>query len=222
MPTKKKPKGKAAKPKQGRDVLGAGTALIDDLKPWGKNPRTIAEREVAALTAQIKELGSYKPLIVDEEGTVLGGNARYLALCALGELRAWVSVVRATTDADKLFFALSDNDQVGATERDKLRALLGDFAPEKLQAYTVDFGFGKPVADLLAEIGVLGVDDLTKKFAGAGAGEAGPENIEKIIIPFDDAGFRTAMAFLGRVMEDHDLESNTEAVLHVLDEYAVA
>lgn len=86
---------------------------ISQLKGWDKNPRQIRNEDFERLVYQIKTLGVYKPLIIDEEGVVIGGNMRLAAFKKLGMNQVWVSVVKAPTDADKLAYALSDNDQTG-------------------------------------------------------------------------------------------------------------
>lgn len=86
---------------------------ISKLKPWDKNPRTIKEHDFKRLQKQIEKLGIYKPLLVTEDGIVLGGNMRLKALTELGKTEVWVSVVEAPDDATKLEYALSDNDRAG-------------------------------------------------------------------------------------------------------------
>jgi hypothetical protein len=69
-------------------------------------------------------LGQYKPLLITSDGEVLGGNMRLRAYKDLGMTEAWVSVVEPKTEAEKLEYALSDNDRVGYYEDDKLAELL--------------------------------------------------------------------------------------------------
>ena len=86
---------------------------LDELKPWDKNPRKIDKEGLKRLKKQIKKLGQYKPLIITEDGTVLGGNMRIQAYEQLGVDKVWVSVVDAKTKDEKLEYALSDNDRAG-------------------------------------------------------------------------------------------------------------
>ena len=87
--------------------------LISDLKEWDKNPRSISKDGIERLKKQIQKLGIYKPLIIAEDNTILGGNMRYKALQSLGYKDVWVSVVKADTEEKKIEYALSDNDRPG-------------------------------------------------------------------------------------------------------------
>lgn len=49
---------------------------IDNLKTWDKNPRSIDEAGDLRLRIQIATLGQYKPLLVTEDGLIVGGNMR--------------------------------------------------------------------------------------------------------------------------------------------------
>lgn len=99
---------------------------IRALHSWEKNPKTLSKSEFIRLKKQIQRLGVYKPLIVTEDGTVLGGNSRLKAFQELGVRDVWVSVVDAPTEAKKLEYALSDNDIVGETNEEELVSLLMD------------------------------------------------------------------------------------------------
>lgn len=47
---------------------------IESLRNWDKNPRSISKKDFKRLLTQIKKLGQYKPLIITQDGLVLGGN----------------------------------------------------------------------------------------------------------------------------------------------------
>jgi ParB-like chromosome segregation protein Spo0J len=97
---------------------------LNELTPWNDNPRTITREDFKRLKRQIQRLGIYKPLLITEDGTILGGNARYQAYKDLGYKEVWVSVVDAPTEAKKLEYALSDNEQFSSYEEEDLADLL--------------------------------------------------------------------------------------------------
>lgn len=86
---------------------------IEELKEWDKNPRSITEEDFERLKKQIKELGIYKPLIVNQDNVVLGGNMRLRALRELGIKEVWVSVVETKNEEEMMKYNLSDNDRAG-------------------------------------------------------------------------------------------------------------
>jgi hypothetical protein len=113
---------------------------LSELKGWDKNPRGIKDEDYKRLKAQIQDLGLYKPFIITEDGTVLGGNMRLRAAQELGIDEVPVSVVKADTEELKLKYALSDNDRAGYYEEDKLAELVMSVPDIDLGDYGVDLG----------------------------------------------------------------------------------
>lgn len=100
---------------------------ISRLKKWDKNPRSITKNGLARLMEQIKKLGQYKPLVVTEQGIVVGGNMRYEALKALGITEVYVSIVSPKDENELFEYALSDNDRAGFYDDDLLANILPTF-----------------------------------------------------------------------------------------------
>jgi len=123
---------------------------IEELFNWDKNPRTLSKERFAELKAQIQKLGVYKPLIITEQGEVLGGNMRLRALKDLGVKNVWVSVVKADNDDSKLEYALSDNDNVGQYHELELSELLQNSNID-MSIYKAQLGEGKELAKILEQ-----------------------------------------------------------------------
>lgn len=99
---------------------------IKAIEPWKRNPRNIKIEDFERLKRQIKELGVYKPLICCRENgkyITLGGNMRLLALRALNQKDVEISIVKAETDAKKLKYSISDNDNAGEYDEQKVAEL---------------------------------------------------------------------------------------------------
>jgi len=109
----------------------------NDLKIWENNPRTITKEAFERLKKQIAELEPYKPLLINEEGIVLGGNMRLRAFREMGINEIECSVVKAPTEELKLKYALSDNDQVGKTDAEVLANLIGSIPDIDFSNYAV-------------------------------------------------------------------------------------
>lgn len=129
--------------------MSAEYRAISSLHNWEHNPRTVTKEGIERLIKQIKKLGIYKPLIITEDGTVLGGNMRLKALEQMGEKNAWVSIVKAETEEKKIEYALSDNDRVGKYEGDQLANLIGNFPEVEWNDYAVDIKEPELVSDLM-------------------------------------------------------------------------
>ncbi len=100
---------------------------ISSVIPWDKNPRGIRAEDFERLKRQILKLGVYKPLVCYQAGkkyVVLGGNMRIRALKELGVREVEISLVAPKNEAEKIEFALSDNDRAGYYEQEQLAELI--------------------------------------------------------------------------------------------------
>ena len=136
------------------------TRKISELKNWDKNPRSIKEKDFERLKKQITELGQYKPLLITEDGTVLGGNMRLRAYKALGIDDIWVSVVDAPTEEKKLEYALSDNDRAGFYDSDLLANMIPDFPDFEWADYAVDLKEPQSLQDLIDKFTPVEEDEV--------------------------------------------------------------
>jgi len=132
---------------------------IAQVKLWEDNPRNIRTKDFERLKKQILELGVYKPLIACPDGdgyTVLGGNMRLRALMALAIPDVEISIVHPKTKAEKIKYALSDNDRAGEYDEQQLAELVYPHLQEiTLEDYKIDLG--EPV-DLKAVVEGYGPD----------------------------------------------------------------
>ena len=125
------------------------TRKLKDLKNWENNPRSIKEKDFERLKTQIRDLGQYKPLIITEDGIILGGNMRYRAYQELGIEDVWVSIVKADSEEERMRFALSDNDRAGYYDEDLLANLAGSYPDFNWEDYAVDMREPRNLKDVL-------------------------------------------------------------------------
>lgn len=79
------------------------------------NPRTISDYNFESLKRSIldfPEMLKLRPIIIDEKGTILGGNMRYKAALDLGIENVWVDEVFLTENQKKEFI-IKDNTSYG-------------------------------------------------------------------------------------------------------------
>ncbi len=122
---------------------------LSDLRPYDKNPRSISKEGYERLKKQIIELGQYKPLVITQDGEVLGGNMRLKAYQELGIEDIWVSIVDVKTDEEKLRYNFSDNDRAGFYDKDLLANLIPDFPNFKWEDFSIDLKEPTNLQDLL-------------------------------------------------------------------------
>lgn len=99
---------------------------LKDLTPNPDNPRTITEDNLRKLKDSLKDfkrMMSIRPIIVDEDGVILGGNMRYQGLKALGYSEVpndWVKVEEGLNEDEKREFIIKDNIAFGSWDWDVL------------------------------------------------------------------------------------------------------
>jgi DNA modification methylase len=111
---------------------------INDIKPNSKNPRLIKDDAFKKLVKSIKEAGwmlGLRPIVVDEDGVILGGNMRYKAAKDAGLKEVEVIYANELSAEQKKEFIIKDN--VGFGEWD-IDALLADFDVEDLSEWGLD------------------------------------------------------------------------------------
>jgi hypothetical protein len=118
---------------------------ISEIKINPKNPRIIKDDRFRKLVQSIKEfpkMMSLRPIIVDDEGVILGGNMRFKAIKELGLKDIpddWVRKASDLTDEERKRFVIEDNVAFGEWNWD---LLLNDFEKEELNEFGLDIFIG--------------------------------------------------------------------------------
>jgi ParB-like chromosome segregation protein Spo0J len=99
---------------------------ITDIKKNPENPRYVKDEKYKALVKSIRnfpQMLGLRPIVVDENNVILGGNMRYLACKEAGKVL--VPVVRADdlTEEQKAEFIVKDNVGYGEFDFDALANL---------------------------------------------------------------------------------------------------
>lgn len=145
---------------------------ISTLKNWVNNPRSVSKEGLTRLKKQIEKLGQYKPLLITDNGTVLGGNMRLRAYEELKVEDVWVSVVEAETEEEKIQYALSDNDRAGQYDGEQLANLVGSFPDIDYADFAIDIDTPVIITDLINKVAPentssnkeVDTDELSKDF----------------------------------------------------------
>lgn len=116
------------------------TIPVDELKLWDRNPRKIEKTDFERLKRQIIKFGQYKPLLVNQDNVILGGNMRLRAYRELGIERAWISRVETKNEKEMLEYALSDNDRAGMYDEEILAELVLAAPDLEMEDFKVDMG----------------------------------------------------------------------------------
>ena len=99
---------------------------LKDIKPNPDNPRVLRGDKFQKLKQSITEfpkMMSLRPMVVDSDGIILGGNIRYRALQDLGFKEIpndWVKRAEELTEDEKKRFIIADNVGFGDWDWDTL------------------------------------------------------------------------------------------------------
>jgi hypothetical protein len=132
---------------------------LKDIKPNPNNPRVLRDDKFQKLKQSIKEFPkmlSLRPMVIDENNVVLGGNMRLRALQELGFTdidEAWVKRSSDLTEEEKKRFIIADNVAFGEWDWD---TLANDWEVVDLEAWGLDI----PQFDTVEE---LEMEDLSDK-----------------------------------------------------------
>jgi len=114
---------------------------LKDIKPNPNNPRVLRDDKFQKLKKSIAEFPkmlSLRPMVIDENNVVLGGNMRLRALQELGftEIEeAWVKRSSDLTEEEKKRFIIADNVAFGEWDWD---TLANDWEVVDLEAWGLD------------------------------------------------------------------------------------
>lgn len=99
------------------------TIDIDKLKPLSNNPRKIKQEDLKKLQKDIENVGFFKPIIVDTDFVILGGNQRYLIRKSQGAKEIQVSIPsQQLTRKQRKEIIILDNKHRGEFDMDILEA----------------------------------------------------------------------------------------------------
>ena len=126
---------------------------LSELNPAAYNPRADlkpGDPEYEKIRRSIEEFGYVDPIIVNKDGTIIGGHQRFKILLAAGKTEAEVSVVDLDKTKEKaLNIAL--NKTGGEWDMEKLKELIGEIDLSDLDATLTGFD-AEEIKELIGEI----------------------------------------------------------------------
>lgn len=100
---------------------------LSSIKPNPNNPRLIKDDKFKKLVKSISEfpkMMELRPIVVDENNIILGGNMRYKALQELGKKeipKEWIKKASDLSDDEVRRFIIADNVGFGEWDEEMLR-----------------------------------------------------------------------------------------------------
>lgn len=104
------------------------TVSIDTIKPFDKNPRVHSDIQVSEMAKSISKFGQIRPVVVDENNTILVGHCIRLALLKLGMDKVEVLRKLGMSETEKKKLVLADNKigDLGSDDFDKVMSLISE------------------------------------------------------------------------------------------------
>lgn len=143
---------------------------VSTLKKNPKNPRQISKDKLELLTRSIgsfQKMMNLRPMIVDENNVVLGGNMRLAAIKALGLKEIpddWVKRVDDLTEDEKAEFVIKDNNAFGEYDWDAVANEWSDYPLAEWGLDVPGFESVEPEGDADAEPQIDKAAELNKKW----------------------------------------------------------
>jgi len=109
---------------------------LSSLKPNPNNPRLIKDERFVKLVQSIKDfpkMMELRPMVIDKDNIVLGGNMRLKAIQELGMKEIpddWVKKASELTEEEKKRFVITDNNSFGEYDWDIIANEWGDLPIE--------------------------------------------------------------------------------------------
>ena len=130
------------------------TLPLSDIKLNDSNPRQITAQQMKRLVKSIQdfpEMTELRPIVVDENNVILGGNMRYRAMQQLGYEQTEVIKVSGLTDEQKREFIIKDNVPFGEWDWDELA---NGWDAEELNDWGLDIPEAEAVGQEVEEVDV--------------------------------------------------------------------
>lgn len=96
---------------------------VNEIKLNPNNPRTIRDHKFKKLVKSIQDFPAMleiRPVVVDENMVILGGNMRFKALCSAGLTNVNIIKLTGLTEEQKNEFVIKDNASYGEWDWDML------------------------------------------------------------------------------------------------------
>jgi hypothetical protein len=182
---------------------------ITQVVPNTSNPRIIKDDKFKKLVKSIQEFPQMlelRPIVVDADMVVLGGNMRLKACKAAGLKEVPIVIADQLTPEQQAEFIIKDNVGFGEWDWD---LLANEWEPESLN----DWGLGVPIFfdDMSNNQNYEGLDAASKldKFLSA--------ELKRMFLVYDNETFENVITWFNKQQEKHNLENHSQVIIKLIE-----
>lgn len=183
---------------------------INKIKPNAVNPRYIKDHKFKKLVKSIKsfpEMLEKRPIIVDENMIVLGGNMRLKASIEAGLKEVWIDIAEGWSEDQKKEFIIKDNVGFGEWDWD---ILANEWNKFEIQ----DWGLSLPIfQDNLSnndEYKGMNPDLELESFMNA--------EIKRLYLVYDSETYSKVIDWFNKKLKETNLNDYSEYILKLIED----
>ena len=183
---------------------------ITKVRPNENNPRFIKDYKFKKLVTSIKEFPEMlklRPIVVNSDMVVLGGNMRLKACKEAGLKEVWILKAEELTEAQQREFIVKDNVGFGEWDWD---LLANEWDSVQLEDWGMEVWQGGEDVSNTNDYSNLDVDSKLDKFLDA--------KIKNLTIPFESQEFDEVILKLEVYLEKYNLIDYKEMVYKIIED----
>jgi ParB-like chromosome segregation protein Spo0J len=185
---------------------------ISKVLPNQSNPRVIKNDKFKKLVKSIEEFPQMlelRPIVVDSNMVVLGGNMRLKACIAAGLKEVPIIVADQLTEEQKKEFIIKDNSSFGEWDWD---ILANEWEISDLSDWGIDIPASYFDDDKEPEFDKDLLDEALDSYINS--------KVKQITLYFDNQQYEYVLGKLDEIALAQELESNTDVIMFLLEKHA--
>ena len=186
---------------------------ISEIKENAKNPRVIKGYKFEKLVKSIKDFPKMlelRPIVVNEQNIILGGNMRYKAAVEAGLTEVFIVQAKELTEKQQEEFIIKDNSSFGEWDWD---LLANEWEIKELSDWGLDLPKIYFDEDKEPEIDKDIFDHELDTYINA--------KVKQICLYFNSDEYEQAINDLQRIREAEDLPDNTQVFRFLIEKYGL-
>ena len=194
------------------------------------NPRTISEEKFKKLLRSVQDapwMLKLRPIVVNKDGIILGGNQRYRACKEAGFDHVWVIWADDINDDQQRRFIIRDNVDFGRWDQEIVKRI---YTQEELDRYGTEISLLEhtaPEADPnIKQPPLMGEDDAVKpdippEELERSKKDFNEKTIKQIVFHFPTETYEKVIRDMDDISKELDCDDNSEVLLRLLNFYEV-